>query len=526
MRRFIFNLLLLTVLLGHAADETFVVDGVVYERNNLTCLAVGWDRVTPIQSLHILGEVMGLWQVEGIQAGAFQDITSIEYVKIDEGVTYIGQNAFNRCTGLKSVVLPEGLDGIEEEAFSFCTGLMTMVIPSTVTDIQAHAFSGCTGVTDVYFLMQTIPDNFGWWDGVYPSQGEDEHGGKEFGTVTATKIHVPDGCLQAYIDSHKFDAWLKAMQPDDGSYPLWWIVNYGVVGREYTVSDPLTAVYVDKNGDLYAKDDNHWLLPDKVYSGEFDYLGGSGLASAPQYDQSNWVILHDAGLSSGCYLIEGGTITGKLVDKRNPVIDVTSELTKGENATYVPNVYIAASLMGRTQLGSNGRTYAFVRPKPQEFARYEWSIYGEDGNFYVPANNPDLGMNMANLAGGFHPNYNLLQEGHEDELLENACYPMTAITRHQQPVEDKKSVRQEYNPDDSDFRPNVEGGVTTQYEVFPLALATGPDVDPIITGITRTEMQESSSNNIYYDLCGRNLGTAKPTTPGIYIHRHRTIVVK
>ena len=135
-------------------------------------------------------------------------------------------------------------------------------------------------------------------------------------------------------------------------------------------------------------------------------------------------------------------------------------------------------------------------------------------------------MNMANLAGGFHPNYNLLQEGHEDELLENACYPMTAITRHQQPVEDKKTVRREYDPDDSDFRPNVEGGVTTQYEVFPLALATGPDVDPIITGITRTEVQEPSSNNIYYDLCGRNLGTTKPTTPGIYIHCHRAIVVK
>jgi hypothetical protein len=400
-----------------------------------------------------------------------------------------------------------------------------MVIPSTVTDIQAHAFSGCTGVTNVYFLMQTIPDEFGWWDGIY-HDAPSEAGGKEFGTVTATKIHVPDGCLQAYIDSHKFDAWLKAMQPDDGSYPLWWIVNYGVVGREYTVSDPLTAVYVDKNGDLYAKDDNHWLLPDKVYSGEFDYLGGSGLASAPQYDQSNWVILHDAGLSGGCYLIEGGTITGKLVDKRNPVINVTSELTKGEDATYVPNVYIAASLMGRTQLGSNGRTYAFVRPKPQEFAKYEWSIYGEDGNFYVPANNPDLGMNMANLAGGFHPNYNLLQEGHEDELLENACYPMTAITRHGQPVEDKKTVRREYDPDDSDFRPNVEGGVTTQYEVFPLALATGPDVDPIITGITRTEMQEPSGEDAYYNLCGCNLGTAKPTTPGIYIHRHRTIVVQ
>lgn len=511
-----------------ALAETFVVDGVVYERSNnsLYCLAVGWDEVTPIQSLHILGEVEG-WEVEGIKTGAFQDMISIEYVKIDEGVTYIGENAFNRCTGLKSVVLPEGLLTIGEYAFSFCTGLTTMVIPSTVTDIQFEAFAECAAVTDVYFLMQTIPDSFGWWDGIY-RDAPDVAGGMEFGTVEQTTIHVPDGCLQDYIDSGKFVAWLDAdaMQQDDGSYPLWWIVNYGVVGREYTVDDALTAVYVDKYGDLYAKDDKHWLLPDKVYSGELDYMGGAGFASAPQYDQSNWVILHHSELPSGCYLIEGGTITGQLVDKRNPVIDVASALTKGKEATYNPNVYIAASLMGRAQLGSNGRTYAFVRPKPQEFAKYEWSIYGEDGNFYVPANDTELGMNTVNLAGGFHPNFDLLQEGNEDKLLENACYPMTAITRYWQPVEDKKSVRREYNPDDSDFRPNVEGGVSTQYEVFPLALATDPDIDPIITGITRTEMQEPSSNDIYYDLCGRSLGVAKPTTPGFYIHRHRTIVVK
>ena len=46
-------------------------------------------------------------------------------------------------------------------------------------------------------------------------------------------------------------AWIPLVQ-DDNCYPLWWIVNYGVVGREYTVSDALAAVYVDKNGGLYA----------------------------------------------------------------------------------------------------------------------------------------------------------------------------------------------------------------------------------------------------------------------------------
>ena len=120
-----------------------------------------------------------------------------------------------------------------------------MVIPSTVTEIQAHAFSDCTGVTDVYFLMTEVDQlgDFNWWDGVY-EPGNEEHGGMEFNTNQHTVIHVPDGMLQDYVDSEKFVAWIPLVQ-DDNCYPLWWIVNYGVVGREYTVSDALAAIYLD-----------------------------------------------------------------------------------------------------------------------------------------------------------------------------------------------------------------------------------------------------------------------------------------
>lgn len=54
-----------------------------------------------------------------------------------------------------------------------------------------------------------------------------------------TLVHVPDGMYQAYRDSRKLEAWL--IEEDDNCYPLWWIVNYGVVGREYTVCDDLTG---------------------------------------------------------------------------------------------------------------------------------------------------------------------------------------------------------------------------------------------------------------------------------------------
>ncbi len=108
---------------ARSATDRVVVDGVVYEwqsaNNQYGYVATGWDEETPIQSLHIHGQVGDGFDVLGIAARAFEDNHDIVYVKIDEGVTYIGQNAFDRCTSLEVAVLPEGLTTIEEEAFAF-----------------------------------------------------------------------------------------------------------------------------------------------------------------------------------------------------------------------------------------------------------------------------------------------------------------------------------------------------------------------------------------------------------------------
>ena len=64
----------LTATVGHAANDPVVVDGVVYEwyaqNNQYGYIATGWDEETPIQSLHIRGQVDG-YQVFGIANGAF-----------------------------------------------------------------------------------------------------------------------------------------------------------------------------------------------------------------------------------------------------------------------------------------------------------------------------------------------------------------------------------------------------------------------------------------------------------------------
>ena len=592
MKRLIFSLLLLTALVGHAANEDIIVDGVVYtwSSSDIAYVVAGLDdsNDSPKNHIHLHGIIYNEngddFDVVGIKAEAFMDNDVIEFVEMDDGFLYIGAGAFSGCSSVQRIktpptlveikndafyscsalqyaVLNEGLVTIGERAFAYCSALEEFVIPSTIRDIKAQAFLGCKNVTDVYFMITDrdalmapaeTSGAFVWWDGWYQNiftdyESPDLHGGIEFNgsllpdevienpghpgeyvtiehnPLSGTRIHVPRNMYSTYVESNKLEAWL--FQEDDQCHPLWWIVNYGVEGETYTVCDPLTAVYVDKHGDLYAKDDNHWLLPDKVYTGEVDYMGGSGFASAAQYDQSNWVILHkENDLEPGWPIsgtIAGNTITGVLVDKRNPVIEVTSSLHIDPKASrYVSNVYIPASVMGRSQLGVNGKTYAFVRPKPQEYAEYDWTIYHERDEFYLPSPEQDNGAEGINkycLKGGFTVNYELYENPPVPDLTQGGYYPFRAITRRKAlPTAALRPRKVGWDI----WNPYIDSGLTPWYDVFPLELPSAP----IITDVQRIEAEISAG--CYYDLYGRNLGTAKPTTPGIYIHRHRTIVVK
>lgn len=534
MKRF-FLITLLTVLtatVGHAANE-IIVDGVVYEWSidDGAYIVTGWDEETPIQSLHIRGVVNDL-DVIAIDNAAFEDNEDIVYLTIDEGITSIGQNAFCRCHNIEVAILPEGLETIEEEAFAFCTSLTTMVIPSTVTEIQAHAFSDCTGVTDVYFLMtdEKQLNDFHWWDGVY-EPGNEEHGGMEFNTNQHTVIHVPKGMLQDYVDSDKFVAWLP-LNPDDGSYPLWWIVNFGVVGRDYTVSDKLMAVYVDVEGRLYAKDDNNWLTPDEVYPGEIDYMHTPVLMNNKPYDQSNWVVLTNLDTPDGFkgLIFDEKTITGKLIDKKNPTIKVSedSELVTTDTdqpIQYEPNIYIPCSFMGRAQIGVNNKTYAFVQPKPQELIHVEWAIYNdEDECFYIPE--PDGVANTMGLRGGFGVCYDLYGGEWDPEMMvDYAIYAFDAINRlitAEEANETKSKLSRLKDEEEPQYAPYTDGDVSDKFIVYPLEL---PE-DPPMTGAPDIVDDFAQRNKVWYSIDGRFVGTTKPTVPGLYIYGNRKVIVK
>ena len=69
--------------------------------------------------------------------------SKIKSVKIEEGVTSIGDYAFGGYTSLTSVTIPSTVERIGVNAFHYCTSLKNITIPSSVSEIDVSSFSYC-----------------------------------------------------------------------------------------------------------------------------------------------------------------------------------------------------------------------------------------------------------------------------------------------------------------------------------------------------------------------------------------------
>ncbi|MCI9027665.1 MAG: leucine-rich repeat protein [Lawsonibacter sp.] len=73
---------------------------------------------------------------------------SIKTIKIEDGVTCIGNYAFYYCENLTSVTIPGSVTGIGDRSFSYCKSLAEVIIPNSVTSIGEAAFSS-SGLTEI-----------------------------------------------------------------------------------------------------------------------------------------------------------------------------------------------------------------------------------------------------------------------------------------------------------------------------------------------------------------------------------------
>lgn len=136
LRHVFLTLLWLVASSSALADDSFNVDGFTYsimEDSNSVKL-IGY-KVTPkvdySKPLHIKASVTfegKTYLVKMIDTRAFQDITEIQAIVIDEGIENIRNYVFECCTNLKSIRIPSSVMSIGEGIFCCCYNLTSVIV--------------------------------------------------------------------------------------------------------------------------------------------------------------------------------------------------------------------------------------------------------------------------------------------------------------------------------------------------------------------------------------------------------------
>ena len=278
-------------------------------------------------------------------------------------------------------------------------------------------------------------------------------------------------------------------------YTLANIIKISSVDDDVTVVDgDLTAVAFGNNNVLYCKDNKAYASPDECQDGQVDYIKERTSLQSRAYDQSNWVAL-SLSETQASSLINNNVINhvingvkGTFVDKVNPTVKLTVAPTVGQESTYTPNTYIAASF-GGTQTGTQGKhdQYFFVTPKPCEVAIITWAMW--DGSKMVAPTHVDGKVNQAGLSGEF------AYGGDQSKLKENSIYRFKGIVK----VNTASSKAGKLSA------PAASG-----YTVYPLTqpVEIGSIDGNVVTAVGSVNEAAAVARVIYYNLQGQS--SAKP----------------
>ena len=124
-----------------------------------------FDEATGLLTISGSGKIFDFGRLtdsQGIETGEWRDspwksfVREIKSVRIEEGITYIGNESFKNAVNLAEVYAP-AVTSVGKYAFSGASSLKTADIPS-LRAIDAYGFDGCKALTAL-----PLPENFSWF---------------------------------------------------------------------------------------------------------------------------------------------------------------------------------------------------------------------------------------------------------------------------------------------------------------------------------------------------------------------------
>lgn len=134
------------LLSNNVIASDFEVDSISYNVLSLTDLTCGVVSSTKTSPEIVIPETVTYnsktLTVISIEAGAFENSTTLESIILPGSVKTIGGSAFYYCDKLNNISLNQ-VETIGAQAFRCCSALKIINIPSTITSIGEMAFEGC-----------------------------------------------------------------------------------------------------------------------------------------------------------------------------------------------------------------------------------------------------------------------------------------------------------------------------------------------------------------------------------------------
>lgn len=124
-------------------DQTLRIESVKIEEGITSIGEYAFTNCVRLSSVDIPDSVTHL------ESDCFHACSGLKEIKVPESVTYIGSSAFEDCTSLSSVKLPSGITNIDRYTFLGCANLLSITLPDNISSIGVGAFYSCKKLTDI-----------------------------------------------------------------------------------------------------------------------------------------------------------------------------------------------------------------------------------------------------------------------------------------------------------------------------------------------------------------------------------------